>query len=380
VGLSLSPNGFRIPRGNCLPGKVSLVCPAASLGQRSSILAIAQDAHQRLGQLLFFPGRDQDDACLGNGRRRFCSAIRNYRQAAGNSRNDAAPAAGNGSPYKQQNVRRRQHSRDFFTRKDARNFQVDRNTLQTFSQKRFGIIRMASESKQPQFWNTFRGKANGLGDYSALKPPRFAPCNSEYSYCRRLACRDLGRIKNRFRQGKICAHGDENCIAATGRHPGELLCWNRQHGDVCEVQRFAHRMQLDATPQAFHETAPRVRLYIVEDNGHTCARSAQNSQDAEKAEWKPAAGPSERRVLNESRRAAPARGLSTEFPQRGGPASFVPGNARELKRKAVRTERGAEITAIFLYRVGRLIAPAEQCDARLPFMVFDRWWRDGSIS
>jgi len=43
VGLSLSPNGFSVSRGNCLPGKILLVCPAASLGQRSSILALTQE-------------------------------------------------------------------------------------------------------------------------------------------------------------------------------------------------------------------------------------------------------------------------------------------------------------------------------------------------
>src|SRR6266481_2769081 len=58
------------PRQSLVPGLAPvsichpLVCPAASFSQRSSILVIAQDAHQRLAQFLFFFGRNQDDACL----------------------------------------------------------------------------------------------------------------------------------------------------------------------------------------------------------------------------------------------------------------------------------------------------------------------------
>src|SRR5260370_29223772 len=92
-GLSFSPNGFGVSRRNCLPGKVLLVCPAASLGQRSSVLTLTQDAHQRFTEPIFLVGRNQHHTCFGYGRRRFWPAIRNHRQPAGNSRNGTAPAA-----------------------------------------------------------------------------------------------------------------------------------------------------------------------------------------------------------------------------------------------------------------------------------------------
>jgi hypothetical protein len=256
---------------------------------------------------------------------------------------------------------------------------VNRNISQAFPQKIFAIIRVAPEGNQPQLWNTDRRQANGLGNDFTLPPAGFASRDPEDGDRRDVACASRSWNCSYFRHRQICAHGDENGTAAAGRHPRKLLGWNREHGHVCKAQRFAHCAELHTTAQAVHDTSPRIRLYIVEDDAHARARRTQNSQDVGKAKWEAVTGPSERRVLDENKRAAPTRGLSAEFPQRGGPTSFVPGNARELERETVRTERGAEITAIFFYRVGRFISPAKQCDAHLLFVVFDRWWRDGSI-
>jgi hypothetical protein len=256
---------------------------------------------------------------------------------------------------------------------------VNRNISQAFAQKILVIIRVAPKCNQAQLWNTYRRQANGLGYDFTLPPAGFASRDPEDSDRRDVACAPRSWISSYFRHREICTHGDENAVAATGRHPGELLGGNREHGDVCNAKRFAHRAELDTTAQQVHETVSRIRLYIVEDDAHARPRGAQNSQDAEKVEWERAAGPSERRILDENKRASPTGGLSAEFPQRGGPTSFVPENACELEREAMRTQRGAEITAIFFYCVGRFISPAEQCDAHLLFVLFDQWWRDGFI-
>lgn len=376
---SPSPNGFGVPRGNHLPGKVLLVCPAASLGQRSSILAIAQDTHQRFAQLLFLLSGNQDDARLGNRRRRLSPAVRNHRKAAGNSRDGAAPAAGNGSAHKQQNVRGRQPSRDFFAREYAGNLHINLNIPQTVEQEMFAIIRLAPKCNQPQLWNTDRRQANGLGNDFTLQLAGFASRDPEDGDRRDVDCPARPWLRSYFWHREICAHGDENAVAATGRHPRKLFGGNGKHGHVCKAKRVPHCAELHTAAQEVNETPPRIGLRIVEDDAHARARGAQNSQDAGKAEWESAAGPSQRRVLNENRRAAPTGGLSAEFPQRGGPASSVPGNAREFERETVRTERGAEVAAIFLYRVGRFVSPPEQRNARLLFVFFDRRGRDGSI-
>jgi hypothetical protein len=106
-----------------------------------------------------------------------------------------------------------------------------------------------------------------------------------------------------------------------------------------------------------------VRLGVVKHDPAAYAVPPQESNEAQKAQGKAPARPSEGGILNQDPIIFPMRNPPVHSGERLPPTELAPGNTFEFQGNSLRRQRCSQKMAVFLDSVRRFIAPPEQCHA-----------------
>src|SRR5580704_7813140 len=129
-----------------------------------------------------------------------------------------------------------------------------------------------------------------------------------------------------------------------------------------EAINSVHDPQLNAAPQPVNPSRPVIRKHIMKNNRASGATKFGHAQNNYSAQRKPAAGPSERRVLQQDPPPAPALRFAPEPSEAANPSTLCPRHTENFHWLALPFERPLQPSTIIFQRVCGRVSLAEQRD------------------
>src|SRR5581483_2675386 len=363
--------------GDGLPGEVMRRGEAAAFGERGAAGSVREDTQKSGVELL--PARgfvqiegDENDAGFGDGRGCLRAGIGDDRKSAGDAGDGAGAAGRNRAADEEKRVAGRKPFDDLRSFQKPFHGEFYGEIAQAFAKGNFAEFGVTAEDGEAELSQFFGGEADGGEDFAGFAGAGFAAGDGEdgdgwgraflaagFQVCRGKGWIAGGRYRQVWADGKESEFGE---TAAVRRNPRDFFREHREDREIGEIEGAAHSAKLGEAADAVNEAMAGERLDVVEDDGDAGVSGGENAERLKEAKRKAAFGPGESGVLHENPSVAPSGGLQLQRLERARPAVKFPGNAADFELETAGSEGFAEMSAIFLDGVGRLVAASKKSE------------------